>query len=386
MFKFKNLFFCLAALFLFVFGASSVYAMDSLSQKNFEINFFYSATCPHCLAEQKFLDKIEAEYSEVKVSRYLFDDSRNQKLLRDLSKEHGAERYLGLVPLTFAGEDFFVGFDNPEGIGREIEASIQRQTAEAKTSLKPEQKRKIKIPFIGERDLSQYSLPVQAIVLGFFDGFNICSLGALVLILGLVLALRSRKKILIFGGIYILTTAIVYGLLIVLWYKLFSLLASYLRLLEILIGLLGIGAGVYFLKQFLKFRKQGPFCEMSLGKRIMSIFSRRMQPSFDGSGNIIFLALSVLAFAVIITLVEFPCSAALPVFFAGTLAKANLSTLAYLTYIMVFLFFYLLDEIIVFLLAIFKLKIWLESGKFATWIALVEAIVLFGLGGYYLFW
>ena len=42
------------------------------------------------------------------------------------------------------------------------------------------------IPLIGEIDLAKYSLPAQAVVLGFFDGFNVYSLGALVLILGLV--------------------------------------------------------------------------------------------------------------------------------------------------------------------------------------------------------
>jgi len=103
-------------------------------------------------------------------------------------------------------------------------------------------------------------LPILAVILGFFDGLNVCSLGALVLILGMVLALKSRKKILILGGIFILTTGIIYGILMILWHQLFLVLSPYLRKMEILIGALAILGGIHFLKEFLKFRKKGPVC------------------------------------------------------------------------------------------------------------------------------
>ena len=222
-------------------------------------------------------------------------------------------------------------------------------------------------------------------VLGVLDGFNVCSLGALVLILGLVLALRSRKKVLIFGGLFILTTAIVYGFLIVLWYQIFSFLVPYIRIMEILIGILGIGGGIYFLKEFIKFRKQGPTCEIKGRKQMMSKFSSKFQKSLQESGNILLLSGLVLLFAGIVTIVEFPCSAALPVIFAGVLAQSGLPAFSYLLYIAFYLLFYMLDEIIVFLIAFFTMKIWLASSRITTWIILVQAIILFGLGAYYLF-
>ena len=74
-----------------------------------------------------------------------------------------------------------------------------------------------------------------------------------------------------------------------------------------------------------------------------------------------------------------------PVAFAGVLAQSGLSTFNYLLYISIFVAFYMLDEIIVFLIAFFTMKIWLASSRVAVWIILAESIILFALGAYYLF-
>ena len=97
------------------------------------------------------------------------------------------------------------------------------------------------------------------------------------------------------------------------------------------------------------------------------------------------LLAGIFLFAAIVTIIEFPCSAVVPVAFAGILAQAGLSSFQYLLYILLFMLFYMLDEIIVFLIAFFSMKIWLASSKAVTWITLAESIILFVLGFYYLF-
>jgi thiol-disulfide isomerase/thioredoxin len=360
----------------FVLGSFNIV----FSQEKLKIYFFYSKTCTHCAAEQEFLDQIEEKYPQIEVYRYLA--SANVDLLIVLAQKHNAERFIGSVPLTFVGDDFFAGFDSTEGIGKKIEESILRQIKEEPQEPSGDEN-KITLPFIGEIDVRDYSLLALSVIMGALDGFNVCSLGALVLILGLVLALRSRTKIFILGGIFILTTGIIYGLLIVLWYKFFETLSSFLRTMEILIGLLGIGGGIYFLRQFLKFRKQGPVCETPTGG-IVSKFSSKIREVFQKPGNILGMIGALFLFAAIITVVEFPCSAVVPLFYAGVLADAHLPTFSYLSYIALFVFFYMLDEVIVFLIAVFKMTIWMASPKFITWMTLVEAIFLFSLGIYYL--
>jgi len=378
----RKIFFVVFLIFVSTLFLRPIFAQTSFQPK-LEIDFFYSQTCPHCLAENKFLDTVQGKYPDVKINRYLTSDSDSKKLLADLLTKHDAQMYAGIVPITFIGEDLILGFDNVSGIGKRIEQSIERQLNDSEPA-QEEDKNKVNLPIIGEIDLTRYSLPAQAVVLGFFDGFNVCSLGALVLILGLVLILRSRTKILIFGSAYILTTAVVYGILIILWYQLFYYLAPVLKVMNVFVGILGIAGGIYFLKQFIKFKKQGPACDMPQKNGLVSKFSSKLQNGFKESGGIWAIIISIFVFAIVITVVEFPCSAVIPVLFAGILAHAKVSGLAYLFYIAVYIFFYMLDEIIVFLIAVFTMNIKIASGKIMTWLSLIEAIVLFGLGIYYL--
>jgi len=209
-------------------------------------------------------------------------------------------------------------------------------------------------------------------------------LSALVLILGLVLVLRSRKRIFLFGGMFVLTAAVVYGLLIVLWHRFFSLLAPYIRLLEILLALVSVSGSAFFFRQFLLFKKYGPHCSATAGNSFTSRSFKKIQKVFERHDGIWILLGGVFLFSLVVTVVEFPCSAAIPVIFAGILAKANLSFAAFFFYLAVFVLFYMLDEFVVFLIAVFKMNIWFSSHKFTIWATLVEAFILAFIGLYYI--
>lgn len=369
--------------FIFIFGfLFGIFSFVLAQESKIEINFFYSPTCPHCAQEWEFLKELEKKYPEIKINRLSIYEKDNVELLKEFYENYNVSpEYYGMVPATFTSR-YFIGFN--EEIGKAIEECIlecKKDIMSRQTVSIIDLEGNISIPILGKLNIKKYSLPFLAVILGVLDGFNVCSLGALVLILGLVLALKSRNKILIFGGIFILTTAIVYGFLIFLWYQIFSLLVSYMRIMEILIGLLGILGGIYFLRQFIKFKKYGPTCDVGLGKGIMA----RFQKTFKNSGNTLLLLASVFIFAGIITIIEFPCSAVVPVAFAGVLAQSQLSAFFYLLYIALFVIFYMLDEIIVFLIAVLTMKLWLASSKAMTWITLTESIILFLFGFYYLF-
>ena len=371
--------------FLVIFvlmGLTAVGPVLAQTNQKLEVNFFYSETCPHCKAEQAFLDKIEPNYPSVQINRYLITDTSKRQLLIDLLKKGGNEKYLGLVPLTFVGDEFFLGFDNEAGTGKKIEDSIKKQMG----NIIPEEnkdKNKIHLPIIGDVDLSKYSLLMQAVILGFFDGFNVCSLGALVMILGLVLILKSRPRIILFGGLYILVTSIVYGALIFLWYQLFYYLGPLIPIMNVFVGILGILGAIYFVKQFLKSRKADLVCD-SQGNKIVNKQSLKIQEAFQKSGKVWGLIIGVLVFAAVITIVEFPCSAVVPVLFAGIMAHANVPLASYIFYLLAYILFYMLDEIIVFLIAVFTMNIKIASGRIMKWLSLIEAVVLFALGIYYL--
>ena len=377
-------------LFLSLFIPNSIFGKPEV-----KLHYFYIEFCPYCEKAERFLDTLEEKYPEIKINRYLVIDPQNREILEKLAKRAGAERYMGLVPMIFIEDRFFLGFDSPEGIGREIENFVREQLGikeppeqpepEQPEPEQPELDRKIILPILGEVDLAVFPLAALAVVLGFLDGFNICSLGALVLILSLVIGLRSRKKILLFGGIFIFITAVTYGLLMVMWFFFFDLLAGHLRNFQMLVGTIAILGGIYFFWQYLKFRKRAPVCEMKVGQKITSGFLKTIQESLEKPKNILLVIGSILTFAFLITVIEFPCSAAVPVTFTAILAQAHLPGFLYLFYIVLFLIFYMLDELAVFLVAVFTMRLWLASGKFVTYATLAQAIILSLLGTYYLF-
>lgn len=373
MFLMKKSLFLMSVFFLFLVSVS-VFAQEKAT-----VHFFKTETCSHCVAEDVFLAGLEEKYSNLEVLRYFINSSQDRELLKELAEKYGAQRYVGVVPITFVGDDFFVGFDNAEGIGLQIEESIQKQIKGLKS-----EGDFMRLPILGNIDTSGYSFFSLSVILGFLDGFNVCSLAALVLILGLVLVLKSRRKIMLFGGVFIFTTAVVYGLLIVLWYQLFSYLAQYIRILEILVGILAVSGSAFFFRQFVRFRKYGPSCSASAGGSLISRFFRKIQEIFEKSNSTLVLLGGVFLFALVVAIIEFPCSAAIPVVFAGALAKAQLSSASSLFYITLFVLFYMLDELVVFLVAVFKMNIWLASPKFTIWVTLMEAIILALLGFYYL--
>lgn len=371
------IFLFLSFLFLFIFQ------ITVFSAQPIQIDFFYSSTCPHCAKAKEFLEVTKKKYPHIILHQY--EVSRNSQRLIEFYKKHQVPTSSqGLVPAIFIDKQYFIGFNNE--ISNKIKKCIIYSTSNLNSATQNcSSDNSILFPFIGKVDPNQYGLPIIAVILGFMDGFNVCSLGALLIILALVLALKSRTKTLIFGSSFIFTTAVIYGLLIFFWYQLFNLLSPYLRQMELFIGILTFGGGLYFLKEFIKFKKQGPICGIGPAQKIEGGFSKKFQSLMDNKARTITILVSIFLFAVVITVVEFPCSAAVPVAFAGMLTKVNLSGFSYITYITLYVFFYMFDELLVFFIAFFTMKLWLASPKFITWITLIESIIMFSLGAYYLF-
>ena len=368
----KKFFPALVLLSLIFFSFAPALAQEREGAAPVEIIFFGSPTCPHCLSLKHFLEDLKEEYPEIMVREYDFSENidRAKSLYESYQVPAGQQ---GLVPVTFMDELFFVGFN--DNIGQTIGDYVAGLEIDSSSE-------KITLPIFGEIDVVNYSLPVLAIILGVVDGFNVCSLGALVIILGLVMVLRSRKRILLVGGCFLLTTVAVYGLLIFLWYKFFSFISPYIRSLEIFIGLLALAGGVYLLRQFFKALKQGVSCQSG---GIIEKLTPRVQKIFEKKTNLAFLLGVVALFAVAVTVVEFPCSAFLPVLFTSIMVEMETPPLTSFFYMLLYLFFYMTDELIIFLIAIATLKIRIVSPKFINIFNLIAALIFLFLGVYYLF-
>lgn len=347
------------------------------------IHLFEQRGCPDCGRAKQFLeDVIKQEYPLVQIQEYSILQSENQDLFRDMMKQQGIEEYRIMVPVLFIGNNTFQDFLDADKtlIKRAIEGENVQQEIDISRG-----ERVVTIPFIGRLNISDWSLIGAAILIGSLDGLNVCSIGALILILMIVLGFKSRFKVILYGSLFILTTVIIYGLLVFAWSALFDMLASYIGPINIFIALAALLGGIYFSYKFLIFCKYGPACEFSDNKYIIKATKNLKQAFANEKSQMLFLSMSVISFATIITLVELPCSFGLPMIYGGMLAAADLSIGTHFLYILLYLLFYMLIEIIIFAGAVITKEIWFAESRIITWIYGAGALVLFFLSYYYFF-
>lgn len=376
----KKIFLIILFATFFIIGSNIVYSEEI--NETVEIHFFEQRGCPDCARLKRFLEQEIIPDFEVEIISYSIMSSENQNKLHEMMKERNVDEYELIVPTTFIGNNYFQNFfdGDKELIIRAIQGEdVQEDIFEVRGS------GIVNLPFIGEVNVNDFSIPVLAVILGTVDGLNVCSIGALILILTLVLsAFKSRRKIFFYGGLFILTTVLVYGTLIFAWTALFHALASYIGSINIIIGLAALGGGIFFFKKFIDFYRYGPACEYTSNKYISKI-TKKLKESFSSNQKTALLVSTVILFAFIVTIVELPCSFGLPMIYAGVLVSEGLSTMGYVFYVALYLFFYMLIELIIFTGAVITKEAFLTESKWITWVYLFGSLVLIGLSYYYLF-
>lgn len=353
------------------FGIKADFALAQ--EEAVEINFFYSAICPHCADEKEFLEDLREKYPEIEIKEYeVINSSENQEVLKEFYEEYKVpDREKGLVPVTFTHTRYFIGFS--EQIAKDIESCVE-ECFGGNSSLDPQ---KIKIPFLGEVDISKMSLPVLTIVIGALDGLNPCAMWILMFLIALLVNAQSRKKMWLIAGTFVIASGIVYYLILAAWLNLF-LAISYVNLTRIIIGIFALGAGIWQIKNFITYHPGvckvvglKPRIEIKLKERAEKIVNSPI--AWATVGGLILLALGV-------NLIEFFCSAGLPAIYTRILTLSDLSFLNYHLYLLLYTFIFMLDDLIIFSLAIFTLNRISITEKYNYWATLIGGLLILILG------
>jgi cytochrome c biogenesis protein CcdA/glutaredoxin len=343
------------------------------AEEKVEINFFYSDFCPYCERESQFLDSLEKEYPVV-VNRYSVTSDKNAtKELKSFYEEYQVpDRSWGLVPALFVNDNYFIGFNE----------DIKEQIVNCLTDCAGFEKSiySVEIPFLGMVDTSETSLFFLTVVLGLLDGFNPCAMWVLVFLIALLINTKSRKKMMIVGGTFLFVSGLVYYLILNAWLKLF-LAVSYVNIVRNLIGLLALGVGVWQIYNFINY-KPG-VCKVTEGgelqQKIRSKIQKKAEEVAQSSINFgLIIGIIVLAFAV--NMVEFFCSAGVPAIFTQILSLNTSSNWEYQFYILLYTIIFMIDDLIIFLVAFFTLRQFGFTEKYNHWATLVGGILIFVIG------
>lgn len=351
------------------------------------VYFFYSRTCPHCGQEKVFLENLEKKYIEIEIKKFDTFEKDNIKLLKEMYENYQvAPEERGYIPITFIKERYFLGFQDQDISGKEIENYIISLINEKSQVLPVEpsdlKEKTITIPFFGEIRMPNSPL-LLSVVLGFLDGFNACAMVALGFLLAVLIGTGKREKIFFIGGTFILVSGIVYFLFISAWLNLFLCL-THQKFITFLMGLVIVLFALFLLKDFFQ-KKICRICDVGQEKvNILTRFQRRlfekMRKFSDGQMSLHLSLLGIAVVAVGVNMVELCCSFGFPLIFTKILSSWNLPIVSYYFYLLVYIIFYLLDDFLIFSFAVFTLKITRASDRYLRAIKLISGILLLILG------
>ncbi len=352
------------------------------------VYLFWGDGCPHCHAEMVFLEKIKKDYPQIEFKKYeVYNNKNNYELFNQLAKEKGIE--VKGVPTLFIGDEVIVGFSTEDITGARIKQAldiyliknqIKPETTESEERLNQEdrQDKIVDYPLLGKIKLNDLSLPILTAVLGTLDGFNPCSMWALIILITLLINTGSRKKMWLVGSVFILASAFSYFLFLTAWLNAF-LLIGYLKIVRLLIGLLAIGVGIYFLYDAYKKRKQDVLtCEVSNEETKNKIIQRLENTLHKKSIWAVIIGIIMVAFSV--NLIELMCSAGIPAIYTQILSQNHLPRLSYYLYLIGYDFFYMLDDIIVLIIAGLTWQLLQGTQKYTKYSHLIGGVLILILG------
>jgi len=381
--------------FLYILPSSSASAGRLPDTSDSDVVVFVREGCGHCVAAEEYFDDLTLENVDLVITYYHLEDTGQQQIWDRFTTEQGISK---VTPIIVIGDRYLVGFDTPDTTGADIEkllkytsgkniptdlndisgigADVSFSTCDEE-GIEPcavEESVSVNIPFIGAIDTNQYPLIVLSALLGFFDGFNPCAMWVLVTFLIILMQIGNRRKMLLFVGVFILAEAIMYSLILGAWFTTWD----FVRLDSIvtpIVGVISIGGGIFFLREW---RKKELACKITNPKQRANTRNRIKQLATEKFTIVTLLGILTLAFSV--NIIEFACSIGIPQAFTKILQLNALSGLHTAWYIGIYILFYMIDDLIVFGIALWGIDKLALTTKYSKLSNLFGGIVMIILG------
>lgn len=334
------------------------------------IYFFHKTSCPHCKKEGKLLDSLEQKYENINIYRFeVSGDSQNAKYLDEVKELF--DETSGGVPYTVIGTETFLGYNSY--VGEKLEKTIQNYLGIKKET--EQEKATFNLPIVGKTDAKEVSIPFVAILLGVIDGFNPCAMWVLLFLINMFIDMKDKKKMFILGYAFLFTSALVYFLSMLGISVVLNVTA--VKQIQILIALVALVAGVLNIRTYIKTRNDTG-CHVVDDKKRKKMVKRVIKITKQES---LFLALiGVIALAASVNLVELACSLGFPAIFSEILALNNVTGPLRILYLIIYVFFYMIDDLIVFTIAVSTFTIAAKSTKYTKYVNLIAGIIMILIG------
>lgn len=376
---------------------------------------FWGDGCPHCHDEKEFLKDFPQKYPEVEMRWFEIWNHKEFALLAEAMRQQ-YKITAASVPITLIGRWSLVGYSGDEKSGQEIEAQvvdcIKNGCVDALATLGPRQavwlvqeqaakraplgwelfpatiaprkdmtfnvalpaphttpapsssanapeENTADVPLFGKISADKLGMPLFTLVIAGLDGFNPCAMWVLSFLLTIVIHAHSRKKILLIGSIFVITSGVIYFIFMVGWLNLYqiSLLKRYGNYLRIAVALVAIVMGVINCKDFFFFKRG---ISLTIPESAQPKLFKKMRELAHSQATF-GMIFGTIVLAVTANLIEFGCTLGLPAIFTNILTQQKFSAFQQYFYLTVYNVIYVVP-----LAAIVGVFAWKMGGRKLT--------------------
>ena len=367
------------------------------------VYLFWREWCAHCKDEKSFLTKLENTWKIHFHYLWIEEKENKDKFYSFVEKEWIAK----VLPLTFIWWKFIQWFDKESTTWKEIikllkndnkmtldEFLAQEKTSKnlflnqpetvwtcsvetvSETCSEPDTDKYISVPFFWSVNIKNFWLWSSAVLLWFIDWFNPCAMWVLVMFLTALAQIWDKKKMFQIAWIFILAEAIMYYLILNVWMNTWDFIWLDWIITPI-VWFVAFWAWLYFLYEWHSWDWTCKVWSLEQKKKTHQKIQDFAKKPMNWA---IFFWILALAFSV--NIIEFACSVWIPQTFTKILDINPLSFIERQFWISIYILFYMIDDFIVFAIAIYSIeKIWITTKytKLSHLIWWILMVILWGI-------
>lgn len=351
--------------------------LDASVPHSVTLVFFWGVGCPHCEEAKPFLDTLEKEEPRLRVERVeVRRDPEGRRRYLETMKQLGAAA--AGVPTFVVGTAYVVGYAKGE-TDREVSALVRRSLSQSNPETDASAARTIDVPFIGAIDPSSASLPALTLTMGLVDGVNPCAMWVLIVLLGILLHVKTRGRMLLYSAAFIVMSGVVYFGFMIAWATMFRLVGLS-RVATMILGGALFAMGLVNVKDAVWFKK-GP--SLVIPDRAKPGLFRRMR-AIAGAASVPAALGGILALAFVVNLIELGCTIGLPAVYTRVLTLRELSPGARYAYLALYNTAYVVPLFVIAIAFIALRRRLSMSERLAKALKALSGALLLGFGALFL--
>ena len=355
---------------------------------------FYGESCPHCKEMHEYLDEYLDGKDNIKLYEYeIYNNKDNANKLRDIvdildTDESG-------IPFLIIGNNVITGYAKnvtDERIRNTINYYQNRRFKDevgiylgvVEDDLEEYDEKVIyqeTIDDIGvssnlKNIISKSPLFISAMLIGLVDGFNPCAMWILLFLISMLLDVKNKKRKWTLGLVFIISSAFVYFVFLMSWLEL-SVFLNKVGFIRLGIAVCAVILGTVSIVKFIdSIGKDGCVVVNKENRKriITSIKNIIKEKSF------VFAILGMMLLACSVNIIELFCSLGLPVVFTQILSLNEVSSGMRIVYSLIYVFFFMIDDLLVFFISMKTLELKAISNKYSKYSSLIGGLLMMIIG------